>query len=85
MFRFTIRDVLWLMVVVGLAIALWQERRVLLQERQNSELWSRRSIAALQVIQKDGTPADWYGSGIVVQETHESGANYTKVYPGTAK
>jgi hypothetical protein len=23
MFRFTIRDVLWLMVVVGLAVALW--------------------------------------------------------------
>jgi len=27
MFRFTIRDVLWLTVVVGLAVTLWQEHR----------------------------------------------------------
>ena len=27
MFRFTIRDVFWLTVVVGLAVALWQEHR----------------------------------------------------------
>jgi hypothetical protein len=27
MFRFTIRDVLWLTVVVGLAVALWIENR----------------------------------------------------------
>jgi hypothetical protein len=27
MFRFTIRDVLWLMVVVGLSLALWAEHR----------------------------------------------------------
>jgi hypothetical protein len=26
MFRFTIRDVLWLMVLIGLGIALWMER-----------------------------------------------------------
>jgi hypothetical protein len=27
MFRFTIRDLLWLMVVVGLAVAWWVDRR----------------------------------------------------------
>src|SRR5436190_22276132 len=27
MFRFTVRDVLWLMVVVGLAVSLWIEHR----------------------------------------------------------
>jgi hypothetical protein len=27
MFRFTIRDVLWLMVVVGLALGWWNEHR----------------------------------------------------------
>ena len=39
MFRFTIRDVLWLMVVVGLAWAWYPEqRRTLFAERQAEEL-----------------------------------------------
>jgi hypothetical protein len=33
MFRFTIRDVLWLTVVVGLAVALWRDRALLNSER----------------------------------------------------
>jgi hypothetical protein len=38
MFRFTIRDVLWLTVVVGLGVALWAERRELNQLRLECEL-----------------------------------------------
>ena len=34
MFRFTIRDLLWLTVVVALALALWREHRLLRQEQQ---------------------------------------------------
>jgi len=29
MFRFTTRDVLWLMVVVGLSVALWKDRQLI--------------------------------------------------------
>ena len=37
MFRFTIRDVLWLMVVVGLGISLYATRTALQEERQERE------------------------------------------------
>jgi len=37
MFRFTIRDVLWLTVVVGLVVLLWSERAALKKQRANSE------------------------------------------------
>jgi hypothetical protein len=34
MFRFTIRDVLWLMVVVGLACGWWMDRYGITKDRQ---------------------------------------------------
>jgi len=35
MFRFTIRDLLWLMVVVALCVTLWAERRSINVERES--------------------------------------------------
>ena len=41
MFRFTIRDVLWLTVVVALAVGWWQERATQLAYRDSiGEWWS---------------------------------------------
>jgi hypothetical protein len=41
MFRFTIRDVLWLMVVVGLAVAFWlQDEQAMLMR----SLWEHESV-----------------------------------------
>ena len=37
MLRFTIRDVLWLTVVVGLAVVLWLEHRSVVRECQSLE------------------------------------------------
>jgi hypothetical protein len=39
MFKFTIRDVLWLMVVAGFAVGLWLERR---EVKRMADLWERR-------------------------------------------
>jgi hypothetical protein len=40
MFRFTIRDVLWLTVVVALALGWWAERRMLFSElHRNDRNW----------------------------------------------
>jgi hypothetical protein len=36
MFRFTIRDLLWLMVVVGLLVALWIDHRDLVAVREHA-------------------------------------------------
>jgi len=61
MLRFTIRDVLWLTVVVGLGCGWWIEHR-------RSTLWSSRSKAALHVISKRGITAHWYDNGMIVEE-----------------
>jgi len=45
MFRFTIRDVLWLTVVVGLTVALWLNHRNMINERQTLEI-ERKSLAS---------------------------------------
>jgi hypothetical protein len=37
--RFTIRDLLWAMVVVGLVVGLWLERR---EVQRMADLWERR-------------------------------------------
>jgi hypothetical protein len=37
MFRFTIRDMLWLMVVVGMGVVLWIDRRSIRDERASLE------------------------------------------------
>jgi len=44
MLRFSIRDLLWLIVVVGLSLALWNERKASLNERWEKECaiyWSK--------------------------------------------
>jgi len=41
MFRFTIRDVLWLMAVMGLGLALWATRVQLKSEGEISQNWER--------------------------------------------
>jgi cell division protein FtsB len=42
MLRFTIRDLLWLMVVVGLAVALWLNQRRYLQSIETTREQSER-------------------------------------------
>ncbi len=49
MFRFTIRDLLWLMVVVGLAVMLWLEHSQLAALRETlNEQDAERRIAELR-------------------------------------
>jgi hypothetical protein len=47
MFRFTIRDLLWLMVVVGLAVGWWIDRREIVRERE-SLVMKQQEIEALE-------------------------------------
>ena len=42
MFRFTIRDVLWLTVVVGLAVAWWVEHRAAMKRATAKPRWEYR-------------------------------------------
>ena len=54
MFRFTIRDVLWLTALVALAVAWWLERR-LATDRD----WKFRANAAADVLQSEGWRVCW--------------------------
>ena len=44
MFRFTIRDVLWLMVVVGMAVTLWLTVRRAHDIETDRKLWETRAL-----------------------------------------
>jgi len=47
MFRFKIRDLLWLMVVVGLSVSWWIDRRDIVRERESLAI-KRQKVEALE-------------------------------------
>ena len=47
MFRFTIRDLLWLMVVVGLSVGWWIDRRDIVRERESLAI-KRQKVEELE-------------------------------------
>jgi hypothetical protein len=54
MFRFTIRDVLWLMVVVALACAWWLSHRSELAMRQQRDSASHRLAKLTNYLERNG-------------------------------
>jgi len=69
MFRFTIRDVLWLMVVVGLVLSLWNER----QKLSRALPW-REAAGALEAALTDAHDIDVsYNDDCVVIWGHPNG------------
>jgi hypothetical protein len=84
MFRFTIRDVLWLTVVVGLAIAL-------VLERGRANLWNGRGAAAFRALEDAELEPTWYEDKILVHPPIVSPPNpppvdrYHKVYHGLTR
>ena len=59
MSRFTIRDMLWLMVVVGLSVALWIEHRRLTAAKP----WRTRAGALEQLFIDKGYKVEWNPAG----------------------
>jgi hypothetical protein len=55
MFRFTIRDVLWLTVVVGLAVGWWLEHDHFASRARRDQLRERRQILAKKYSEGDVT------------------------------
>ena len=56
MFRFTIRDVLWLIMVVAVAITGWMHRT----------LWEGRANAVAQALKSAGYSSSWCSDGVLV-------------------
>jgi hypothetical protein len=78
MFLFTIRDVLWLMVVVGLAAALALQQQRAIQSQQESELWRSRAESASAALNAAQRQNAWHGGNVVTIEQVEG------VMPGTS-
>jgi len=64
MFRFTIRDMLWLTVVVGMALAWWTEH-----QRQNAFLDAMQKLQT----ENDGLRGAFRVTGYELQETNIGG------------
>jgi hypothetical protein len=58
MFRFLIRDVLWLMVVVGLGVAWWRDHAALRESSINKIDAERKAEFLLGVLRQDGYDVD---------------------------
>jgi len=73
MFRFTIRDVLWLMLVVGMAVGWWLQFAKLNEaERQNAAM--RRRNNAMKSVLKDQLLIDFQeldGGGFSIRRSDE--------------
>jgi hypothetical protein len=82
MFRFTIRDVLWLMIVVGLLISLGWQYTAAAQWRSQSQQWESRANSAASALNGADRQNEWHGSDIVVIEPI-SGVPIQRVYKPT--
>jgi hypothetical protein len=58
MFRFTIRDVLWLMVVIGLSVGWWRDHR---QSRWSTYIWMCRAVQSNYALKQLDWSVDWTG------------------------
>jgi hypothetical protein len=79
MFRFTIRDVFWLMAVVGLVISLWWQYSAAKLWRSQSQQWESRANSAASALNAADRQNAWHGSNVVVVEPN-GGVPIQRVY-----
>jgi hypothetical protein len=75
MFRFTIRDVLWLTVVVGLSIGWWRASRLELNQDNARKLWAF-DIAVNVLRQKTGDEMTVVPQGVRIVERGGQSVTY---------
>jgi hypothetical protein len=81
MLRFTIRDVLWLTVVVALGLVLMAEYRSAAKWRTEAQQWRSRAESAASAVKGAERPNAWHESNVVVVEpAAPSGAPIQRVY-----
>jgi lysylphosphatidylglycerol synthetase-like protein (DUF2156 family) len=78
MFRFTIRDLLWLMVVVAVVLIWLIERR----RYTAPTVWRERAEAAAEVLQDEGYQTSWSRDSVIFQTPSGRSVGYpTPGYP----
>ena len=82
MFRFTIRDLLWLMVVAGLAVGWTVDRR----RYTEPSVWEARAEAAVKALQEEGYRTSWTGDLIIFKSPSGKTISHTlKHYPDATR
>ncbi len=81
MFRFTIRDVLWLTVVMGLLISLWTQHRAPTLWWSQSQQWESRAQSAASALNgADRQNARHEENVVVIEPAPSSGVPIERVY-----
>jgi hypothetical protein len=76
--RFTIRDLLWLTVVVALAAAWWMDRSRLAPKALERDEWAFRANMLAERFQARGDEVVWSDGSVCVSETID-GKRYLRV------
>ena len=78
MFRFTIRDVLWLTVVVGMASGWWFDRRCIQQDR---DMWKFHAAGAKELASWGVREVAFYGPKAIAQHPRNGTLSREWPYP----
>jgi hypothetical protein len=81
MFRFTTRDVLWLMLVVALGLG-WLVHLELLGERlstkiRESQMWESRFMVLAETLRSEGRAVEWTDDTLRIAPIRERGLSQT--------
>ena len=83
--RFTIRDVLWLTVVVAMAVGWWDAScKLAVQDRPfqaKAYLWEYRAKALAELVAEDGWKVDWPSDGVRMTSPTGSRAVFQPNHP----
>ena len=78
---FSIRDLFWLMVVVGLGLALWVDRRGIQQLQQDRDIWKYHANGAILFNSTTPPCTDIEINGKVMTAKHEGFGTLTHTWP----
>jgi hypothetical protein len=82
MFRFTIRDLLWVTVVVALGVAWWIDRRQMRNQLDEANKWRTRAGGLEYVLRREFGNVRWVPGGVEVHaKTHWYTLDETKHEP----
>lgn len=70
MFRFTIRDVLWLTVVVGLAVGWWLDHRQVVPLRKRCNRLATLAMMSVDILRDRGIDATFENDNITIGGSH---------------
>jgi hypothetical protein len=78
---FSIRDLLWLMVVVSLGLALWVDRRSIQQLQQDRDIWKYHANGARLLTSSNPPFTDIEINGKVMTAKHPKYGTVTRTWP----